>query len=99
MLLIIFIWTNHTSSSGRKGRSSAKPWSEWNNGVKKIIGWDEDCQPIEPNSAKLATQLGYFARQGSLFPLTLPSWKKVEKRNLNLVWEQVQVIINKVFFS
>ncbi|KAM7479237.1 hypothetical protein LguiA_027450 [Lonicera macranthoides] len=83
-------FTNSTSFSNIRGRSSAEQWKEWNNGEKKIIGWNSMCQPIEPNCDKLATQLGYFARQGSFFPLSMTCWTEASKDTLDLIWKSVK---------
>lgn len=76
-----------------KRRGFSKPWKEWDSGQKLIIGWNNDCQPIEPNGKKLASQLGYFARQGSLFPLDVDDWRRVLKKNLDIVWDSVKVLV------
>jgi len=92
-----FIASNEgTSSTVRRGRGGAKPWEGWGNGERKILVWNELSQPISENRHQLATQLGYFARQGDLFPLDVRSWE-MKEHDLETIWENVHVKLYETF--
>lgn len=47
-----------------------------------ILSKNELLQTFRKHKDNLTTQLGYFVLRGTLFPLTLPSWREVDKGHL-----------------
>lgn len=61
--------------------------SHGKNGIwsKKIIEWDEDCQPVGEYGQHLMSHLGNLSWNGELFRLTMLSWCKADKDKLEMI--------------
>lgn len=88
---------NQSSSSNvngkRKGRGLAKKTRNW--GVKKLlIDFDANGRPCGGKYKKLATQLGFFVKDGMSFPLTTERWDEMDLTVIEKVWDDIQVHIS-----
>ncbi|KAK1286299.1 hypothetical protein QJS10_CPB20g01679 [Acorus calamus] len=81
--------TSGTTDS-RKGRGSSRPLSIWGTGQKLYVNFNEMMQPIGPNARKLASQLGYIARDNNKVPLTYVTWSDMPEDVLEDIWKDVQ---------
>ncbi|GAV79785.1 hypothetical protein CFOL_v3_23248 [Cephalotus follicularis] len=89
-----------TASEGNpsvnKVRGPAKPLKQWGTDKKLILEWNEFHQPVGPNASLLAGQLGSFARDGDLLPLTITSGSGMDQSVLDNIWEDILVKITSI---
>lgn len=85
--------SNEGSSSDerpiKKGKGLAKKTPRW--GITKLnIEVNDKWQPCGGDYKELATQIGFFMKDGYAFPLT-DTWKDMDLVALERVWEEIQV--------
>ena len=87
--------SSNNESSGnehhrKKGRGLARKTREWGK-TKLNIEVNDDWQPCGGDYQALATQIGYFMKDGHSFPLT-ETWRDIDLLAVERIWKEIEVI-------
>lgn len=73
----------------KKGRGLAKKTPQWGKNKLNILV-NDNWQPCGGDYKELGTQIGFFMKDGHLFPLT-ETWKDMDLIAIERVWAEIQV--------